>query len=163
MLKTDNSHKLLCNLKSQAALEYLMIIALTFAIIIPTVYLFFNYSRESNVEITDSQLNSIGRNIINTAESIYYSGEHSKTILEFNMPDNIDDIQIISGRELVFDVVTEFGNTDIVFFSDVNITSASGSCIGEVCDLSSIASKGFQRLRIESINGGKQVTIKRES
>ena len=66
--------------KAQAALEYLLIIAMTFAIIIPTVYLFFTYSRESNIKIIDFQISSIGRNIVNTAESIYYSGENSKTV-----------------------------------------------------------------------------------
>ena len=71
---------------AQSALEYLMIIGLTFGIIIPTVYLFYSYSKESNIQIVDSQINSIGRNIINSAESIYYSGKNSKTILEFNMP-----------------------------------------------------------------------------
>ena len=145
---------------AQSALEYLMIIALTFAIIVPTVYLFFTYARESNIKIIDSQIDRIGRNIVNTAESIYYSGEHSKTILEFNMPDNIEDVNILSNRELVFTIVTEFGNTDIVFFSDVNLIS--DSCTGDKCSLSSIASKGFQKIKIESVTDGTQVRIQQE-
>src|SRR3989338_4687878 len=127
---------------AQSALEYLMIIGLTFGIIIPTIYLFYSYTRESNIQIVDSQINSIGRNIVNMAESIYYSGEHSKTIMEFNMPENVNRILIISERELFFDVTTEFGNTDIVFFSDVNITADLIYCVNEVCDLSHIASQG---------------------
>lgn len=137
-----------------------MIIALTFAIIVPTVYLFYTYTRESNVQLVDSQINSIGREIINTAESIFYSGEHSKTILEFNMPENVDNVSIISERELVFDINTEFGNIEIVFFSDVNISS--NSCSGNVCDLSSISSKGFQKIKIESINNGEKILIQKE-
>jgi len=146
---------------AQSSIEYLMIIALTFAVIVPTIYLFFSYARESNIEISDSQINSIGRNIINTAESIYFSGEHSKTILEFNLPENIDDVRILSNRELVFEVISEFGNSDLVFFSNVNITS--DSCVDEVCDLSSIESGGFQRLKIESINNGRQVILVRQT
>lgn len=137
-----------------------MIIALTFAIIVPTVYLFFTYARESNIKVLDSQIGNIGRNIVNTAESIYYSGEHSKTILEFNMPENIEDVNILSNRELVFTIITEFGNTDIVFFSDVNIISED--CDGDNCSLSSIASKGFQKVKIESVTDGTQVRIQKE-
>lgn len=147
---------------AQSALEYLMIIALTFAIIVPTVYLFFTYARESNIKIIDSQIDRIGRNIVNTAESIYYSGEHSKTILEFNMPDNIEEVNILSNRELVFTIVTEFGNTDIVFFSDVNIISDDCDALFEECSLSSIASKGFQKVKIESVTDGTQVRIQQE-
>ena len=148
---------------AQSALEYLMIIGLTFGIITPTIYLFYSYTRESNIQIVDSQINSIGRNIVNTAESIYYSGEHSKTIMEFNMPENVNRILIISERELVFDVTTEFGNTDIVFFSDVNITAHQTYCIDNICDLSYIASQGYQKIRIESISGGAEVLIEKQS
>ena len=143
---------------AQSALEYLTIIALAFAIIIPIIYLFFSYAKESDIEISDSQINSIGRDIVNTAESIYYSGEHSKTILEFNMPENVNDVKILSNRELVFNLTTEFGDIDVVFFSDVNITSTN---CGDVCSLSSIASKGFHQVKIESIKNGKQVLIEK--
>ena len=147
---------------SQSALEYLMIIAITFAIIVPTIYLFFTYTRESNIKVVDSQIQSIGRSIINTAESIYYSGEHSKTILEFNMPDSVVDIKILSNRELVFIITTEFGDTDTVFFSSINITSDSCVSLDE-CSLSPIASEGFQRVKIESIADGTQVIIQEVS
>ncbi|MBS3102913.1 hypothetical protein J4458_05725 [Candidatus Woesearchaeota archaeon] len=146
--------------KAQAALEYLLIIAMTFAIIIPTVYLFFTYSRESNIKIIDFQISSIGRNIVNTAESIYYSGENSKTVLEFNMPEGVNNVLIISNKEVVFNVTTDFGYMDIVFFSDVNITS--NSCSGNICSLSPVATQGFQKLRVRSISNGKQVLIEKE-
>ena len=149
---------------AQSALEYLMIIGLTFGIITPTIYLFYSYTRESNIQIVDSQINSIGRNIVNTAESIYYSGEHSKTIMEFNMPENVNGISIISERELVFYVTTEFGDTDIVFFSDVNITAHPNYCqVENVCVLSHIASQGHQKIRVESISEGAEVLIEKVS
>jgi len=83
-------------IKAQSAIEYLMIIALTLAIIVPTTYLFFRYTSESNVEITYSQINQIGRQILNTAETGYFSGKSSKIILEVNMPEGIDDIYVLA-------------------------------------------------------------------
>lgn len=146
---------------SQSALEYLMIIGITFAIMVPTVYLFFSYSRDSNLQITDATISSMGNEIISNAESIYYSGENSKTVLELTMPGNINNVVIVSNKELVFNLTTQIGDIETVFFSKVNITGSS--CTGNICDLSFIADEGLQRIRIESINKGKQVLITRES
>ena len=59
-------------------MEYLLVVALTFAIIVPTTYLFYNYSKESSQEITDAQVAQLGRSIVDAAESILYSGKGSK-------------------------------------------------------------------------------------
>jgi len=141
---------------AQSAIEYLMIIALTLGIIVPTAYLFFRYSSESNVQIVDSQIIQIGRSIIDTAQSVYFSGEGSKIILEVNMPKNVDDIYILANRELVFETTSEFGQNEAVFFSNVNILITEG-----VGDLSSIAGSGLKKIRIRAIddNGVAKVLI----
>jgi len=130
--------------KAQSALEYLMVIALAMGIIVPITYMFFQYSSESNVQIIDVQVTQIGRNIIDTAESVYYSGEGSKIVLEINMPENVEDVYIIADRELVFKVITELGETEIVFFSDIDIT------IAEDGDLTDIAGVGRKKVEIKS-------------
>ena len=144
-------------IKAQSAIEYLMIIALTLGIIVPTSYLFFRYSSESNVKIIDSQIIQIGRNIIDTAETIYFSGESSKIVVQINMPKNVDDIYIIDNRELVFNITTNIGESETVFFSTVNITSST--CQGQICTLSDISGFGLKKIKFESINNGKQVLI----
>ena len=130
--------------RAQSALEYLMILALAMGIIVPTTYLLFRYASESNVEIIDSQINRIGRNIIDTAETVYYSGKSSKIVVELNMPENVEDVYIIAERELVFKVITELGETETVFFSDIDIT------IAEDGDLTDIAGVGRKKVKIES-------------
>ena len=137
--------------KAQSALEYLMIIALVLGIIVPVTYLFFKYSSESNAEIVDSQIIKIGRNIIDTAEIVYFSGEGAKIVVELNMPEGVDDIYILSNRELVFEVTTEIGETESVFFSSVDIL------IAEDGDLTEIAGFGLKKIKIES--EGTQVLI----
>lgn len=138
--------------KGQSSLEYLMIVALTFAIIVPTTYLFYNYSRESGEEIIDAQITRIGKSIVDAAESIYYSGQGSKTVLELNMPDNIDSASIIDGRELVFNMTTGFGVSEIVFFSSANITATSSNCNANVCSIPELASSGLKKVKLEAIN-----------
>ena len=110
-------------LKGQSSLEYLMIVALTFAIIVPTTYLFYNYSKESSQEITDAQIIQFGRTLVDTAESIFYSGQGSKTVLDMNVPEKIVSAVIIDGKEFVLNMSTPFGISEVVFFSSVNITA----------------------------------------
>ena len=147
-------------LKAQSALEYLMIIALTLGIIVPTAYLFFRYSSESNVQIVDAQIIQIGRSIIDTAQSVYFSGEGSKIVLEVNMPKNVDDVYILASRELVFKIISEIsgtGETESVFFSSVNIPLTEGTG-----DLTDIAGSGLKRIRISARDdgsGGTEILI----
>ena len=143
--------------RAQSALEYMMIVALALGIIVPTTYLFFRYSSESNIKLIDSQINEIGGSMVDTAETVYFSGEGSKIILEVNMPENVRDIYIISNRELVFNLTTNIGETEAVFFSTINITSTS--CQDEICALTDIASLGLNKIKFQSFNEGKQVLI----
>ena len=136
--------------KAQSSLEYLLVVALTFAIIIPTTYLFYNYSKESSQQITDAQISKLGRSIVDTAETMFYSGHGSKSVLEFNVPDNIASAVIIDGRELVFNITTTFGVSEIVFFSSVNITTSS-NCNANVCNLPQLANAGLKKVKIETI------------
>ena len=146
------------SLLSQSSLEYLLIVALTFAIIVPTTYLFYNYSKESSQEIIDAQITNIGRKIIDSSETIFYSGQGSKTVLDLNVPNNIATAEIIDSRELVFNITTPFGISEIVFFSSVNITAISSNCDANVCKLPGLASPGLKKVKIEAI-GKNSVTI----
>ena len=136
---------------AQASLEYLLVVALTFAIIVPTTYLFYSYSKESSQEITDARATKLGRSIVDAAESIFYSGQGSKTVLELSVPDNIASASIIDGREIVFNLTTSFGTSEIVFFSSVNMTTSS-NCNGNICTLPSLASSGLKKVKIEAIS-----------
>ncbi len=138
--------------KGQSSLEYLMIVALTFAIIVPTTYLFYSYSKESGEEIIDAQITKIGKSVVDAAESIFYSGQGSKTVLELNIPDNIDSALIIDGKELVFNMTTNIGVSEIVFFSSVNITTISSNCNANICSIPELASSGLKKVKLEVID-----------
>ena len=133
-------------------MEYLLIVALTFVIIVPTTYLFYNYSRESSQEIVDAQITNLGRSVVDSSETIFYSGKSSKTLLDLNVPDSIDSVIIIDGKELVFNITTTFGVSEIVFFSSVNITTISSNCELNVCKIPKLSRSGLQKVKIEAIN-----------
>ena len=138
--------------KAQGSFEYLLIVALTFAIIVPTIYLFYNYSKESSQGITDAQIVKLGKNIVDTAESIFSSGQNSKTVLELNVPERIESIVIIDGRELIINMSTPFGVSEIVFFSNVNISTNGANCDGNICNIPGLASSGLKKVKIEARN-----------
>ena len=136
-------------LKSQSAVEYLIIIGLTLGLILPTTYLFFRYSAQSNEQIIDSQINQIGNSIIDTAEIVYFSGKDSKIILELNIPKNIESVYILGDRELVFTRVSEIGINEVVFFSSVDVPIKS-----DAASLAYIASPGIKKVRIQAVDDG---------
>lgn len=143
---------------AQSSIEYLLVIALTFTLIVPTTYLFYTYSKESGQEIADAQITKLGRAIVDTAVLIFYSGQGSKTLLELNIPDNIVSAEIIDGRELVFNMTTTFGVSEIVFFSSVNITTDTTNCNVNVCKLPDLASPGVKKVKIEAISNSANIT-----
>ena len=138
--------------KGQVSLEYILVVALTFAIIIPTTYLFYNFSKESSQEITDAQVTKLGRAIVDSAETIFYSGQGSKTVLELNIPDTLNSAMIIDGKELVLNVTTSYGTSEIVFFSSINLTTSGANCNLNVCKLPDLAAVGLKKVKIEAIN-----------
>ena len=138
--------------KSQASMEYLLVVALTFAIMIPTTYLFYNYSKESSQDITDSQATKIGRNIVEMSETIFYSGQGSKTVIELNVPENVKSAQLIDGREFVLNISTTVGISEIVFFSAVNMTTDSSKCNANVCTIPDLGSSGLKKVKLEAID-----------
>ncbi|MBI2558930.1 hypothetical protein HYW20_06425 [Candidatus Woesearchaeota archaeon] len=144
--------------KGQSSLEYVMIVALTFLIVVPTTYLFYSYSKESSQEISDAQVTKLGRGIIDASESIFYSGQGSKTVLELNVPDRVQGAKIIDGRELVFTVSSSVGDTELVFFSSVLITTTGCSPPPSVCQIPQLGSSGFKKVKVEAITANA-VTI----
>ena len=139
-------------LKGQSSLEYLLIVALTFAIIVPTIYLFYNYSKESSQEIADSQIIQFGKTLVDASESIFYSGQGSKTVLDMNVPEKIVGAVIIDGKELVLNMSTPFGISEIVFFSSVNLTTIGSYCSNNVCNIPEFIIPGLKKIKIEAIN-----------
>ena len=139
-------------LKGQSSLEYMFIVALTLTIIIPATYLFYSYSRDSGQDITDAQLTKLGRNIVDSAETIFYSGIGSKTTVDVTVPSGVLSTVIIDGRELVFNVSTNIGVSEIVFFSSVNITTDSSKCNANICQIPGLSETGVKKLKIESIS-----------
>ncbi len=138
--------------KGQVSLEHLIMVAIAMLTLLPVIYLFYNYSKESTSEVNFASVNNLGNKIINRAESVYYLGEPSKLTLEENMPLAVQNIAILQDSinniyELVF---TLDGNETAVFSSDVPIS-------GDFTDTS--VSQGTKTITIESLGSYVNITI----
>lgn len=118
-------------MKAQAAMEYLLVIALVTALIIPASYVFYRYAQSSSERVNIGQIEKMGNDIIDTAETIYYLGAPSRQDLDEQMPEGVYNITIFNNwavepklNELVF--YTRFGGklSEKVFFSRVNINGS---------------------------------------
>jgi len=143
--------------KSQSMLEYMLIIALSFLIIVPTVYFFFVYAQESSSELSDVRVNALARTMLDNVKTIYYYGANSKVVIKVDMPEDVSSLYIVKNRELVFNMSYIQGTNQLVFFSDINITS--DSCSGDICTFPpEMYNSGIKQIRIRSV-GGNTVQI----
>jgi len=91
--------------KSQASVEYLMVVGLAFVIIMPMVYMFYSYTTAVQEDVSMAKIHKIGIDIVHTAEQVYYLGEPSRSTININMPENVYNITVMdsvpSGQGLV--------------------------------------------------------------
>tara|TARA_Y100000310_G_C20562970_1_gene753990 strand:+ start:658 stop:1104 length:447 start_codon:yes stop_codon:yes gene_type:complete len=104
----------------QASFEYLAVLALTLLILVPAIYLFFSYSRDSKEDIIDANVNKIGREMVDIVNYVYYSGEGSKITLEVDIPSDVKEIKVDDNfKEIIFVLDTGKGDNEMVFFTKV--------------------------------------------
>jgi len=127
--------------RGQLSMEYLTIVAFVAAIVLPMMVIFITYSDQTEDELVSNQVASIAKKIGDTAESVYYLGEPSKTRLRTYFPQNIDNITV-GGREIVFFVKTKAGLDEVVVSMPVNVTGSLSPTSG--IHHISIEATGFQ-------------------
>ena len=143
--------------RGQASVEYLIVVGIAFLFMIPATYFFFNFSRESGQEISTSQLDAAGREIIQTAESLFYSGEGSKITMKLSIPEGVQAAYLVDQRELMFNTSTPTGYSELVFFSRVNLTNSQQTCHLGACAIPELAIAGAKQIQLQALD--TQVSI----
>jgi hypothetical protein len=136
---------------AQASMEYLIVVGVAFLVMLPAIYFFFTFSKESGQEIATSQLDAVGREMVQTAETLLYSGPGSKTTMKVSIPEGVFGASIVDRREIVFNVSTSAGNSELLFFSRVNLTAQGCGPLGQ-CDLQGISTPGAKQIRLTALN-----------
>ena len=115
--------------RAQISMEYLTIVGFVAVIILPLLIIYTNYSGSTEDQIISNQVGNIAKKVGDTAESVYYLGEPSKTQVRTYFPKNINNITV-SGREIVFFVKSKNGIDEVVVNMPVNVTGSLSSSAG---------------------------------
>ena len=130
-------------------MEYLFVVVLSLALILPASFLFFDFSKGSEDAVVASQVNRIGNRIVSSAEEMYVLGDDSRVTLDLVMPDSLESMEIYGERELVVSYYTQTGLSQAVFFSDINMTNGTATdCNPGPCPID--VGPGANAVRVES-------------
>lgn len=112
--------------RGQVSFEYITIISFGMLILLTAIYLFYNYSMDSNDSFVTSSIDDLGQNIISNSEILYYTtGKGSTVILETNIPDNVKEIYFINNSEeseIIIGYQLKKGYSESVYFAPLSIT-----------------------------------------
>jgi hypothetical protein len=115
--------------KAQAVMEYMILVGFLVIITIPLILVYNAQYKGTSMQIVTNQADQIGQKIADTAESIYYLGQPSKTTIKVYMPQQIQSITIQS-NEIIFMVDTGKGIGEVVKMSSVPINGTLKSTAG---------------------------------
>jgi len=112
--------------QGQISVEYIMIVAFTFVVLIPGIYFFYAYSQSSSTGLASAQYNKLGQEMLSTALRTAAQGEGSWLTLDTIIPETVQNVSVNNhGSEIVIVYTTNVGPTEAVFFSDINLSTAT--------------------------------------
>jgi len=101
-------------MKSQVAVEYLIIVSVAFMILIPLVLFlnqtFIGYSDDNKLSKADTAVKKIGH----TADWVYSQGPPAKQTIEVYIPKDIDGVSL-NNNTIEFKVRTSAGVSDVYY------------------------------------------------
>lgn len=89
--------------KGQISTEYMVIIGLALAFIIPVTLAYVRYSQEGTDTVINSKIDRITDDLNMAINTVYSYGEESETTLLMKLPNGVQEISF-SGKEIVFKV-----------------------------------------------------------
>lgn len=99
-------------------MEFLAIVGITTIVAISLLAVSNYYSKKIEETIDTNQIDRIAKEIVDTAESMYYFGEPSRATIKVFMPKGIENISI-GPTEVTFKFRTESGQNEISYSSKV--------------------------------------------
>lgn len=108
------------NKKAQAAMELLILMGFLTFVIIGILGVGYFYSNTINDRIRSNQINNFAVKIVTTSESVFYSGEPSRSTISAQLPANVQNIEIIDNA-IVITYGLATGQNKVAFPSNVQI------------------------------------------
>jgi hypothetical protein len=104
--------------KSQIGTEYLIIVGFVTFAIISVLAIAYIYSNQIKDKIKLNQVESFADQVVSSSESVFFSGEPSRTTVELYLPEGVNSIGLNSDS-LIVNTSVSSGNNVRVFDSKV--------------------------------------------
>lgn len=91
--------------RAQVGVEYMIIVGFVTFAIMSVIALAFFYSGEIKERIRLNQVENFATQVVNSAESVFYAGEPSRTTVRLYLPEGVRDITVYSDAILITSVV----------------------------------------------------------
>lgn len=141
--------------RGQSAVEYLTIVTLSLLILVPTAYYVLTYANDIQSQTQARQLGIVGGQVVSTVDEVYASERGSFIRLNVELPDSMRNTTIRDNREIAFEIQTQLGKSNLVFFSEnVNVTNGTDPCNTEC-----VVPLGAGQNNIKVENNGDSVAI----
>lgn len=109
--------------KGQIGVEYMIVVGfITFAIMSILALAFF-YSDKIKDQIKLNQIESFATQVVNSAESVFFAGEPSKTTINLYLPSGVQDIELSQDSLIIITQVSS-GSNKRVFESKVPLNGS---------------------------------------
>lgn len=116
--------------RAQISIEYVLIVAFTFAVLIPGIYFFYTYSQGTTASLSSAQYTRLGQEMVSTAVKVRAQGEGAWITLDLLIPDGVEAINVShypseTLSEIVIRHRTAYGPSETVFFTEVPLSNSS--------------------------------------
>jgi len=109
--------------KAQSAVETMFVVAISSALLLPAIYVFYDFLQSSSGEIIDNQINQIGNGFVENAGMMYNYGNNARINVDYAFPDKIHNMSIERNRVLRITIGTKSGERDYTYSFDHNVTA----------------------------------------
>ncbi len=92
-------------------------------LLIPSLYLLYSYSAQSQEQVSLAQATEVGNAMIATAEKVYSYGKGSKLTLGFTMPALVEEFYYQCLGESPCEVVLKIKENELSFVTDAPLSS----------------------------------------
>ena len=115
--------------RGQVAMEYLIVFAMAFVMLIPLVLIFATQSENIKSDITAAQLEKLSSELADAAQEVYYMGTPAQKTVQIVFPDRIRGITI-QNRLILIDVAGSDYEYQFVKETTINLTGSLGTFSG---------------------------------
>ncbi len=107
--------------RGQTSMEYLLVVAFAFFLLIPIILITMSQSARFSSDVTAAQVQKIGNELLDTINSVYYSGPPTKRTLKLYFPNGINNLAFEQSR-IVFTVQGTGTTYEYALYAATNIS-----------------------------------------